>query len=81
MTGSQFKGQQKEVEEFEKNREYKCPECGGVAHFMGQDFKAPKKSDIKAWKEVQAFIMSGKVYYRKPRNSVKQLTSASRRTR
>jgi hypothetical protein len=29
-------------------RSYKCPDCGGLAHFMGLDFKAPKKTDAKA---------------------------------
>ncbi len=31
---------------------------------MGIDFKAPKKTDSKAWVEVEKFILSGKVYYR-----------------
>lgn len=64
MTTEQYAGQVKEAAEFEKDRVYKCPDCGGLTHFMGQDFKAPKKLDVKAWQQVKAFIESGKVYYR-----------------
>lgn len=31
---------------------------------MGIDFKAPKKSDEKAWSTVEAAILCGKIYYR-----------------
>ena len=64
MTSEQVAGQAQELERLESTREYKCPDCGGTAHFMGQDFKAPRKTDIKAWAAVQAFIASGKIYYR-----------------
>ena len=64
MTSEQQAAQGKEAESFEENREYKCPECGGVAHRMGIDFKAPRKSDLKAWHEAQEFIQAGKVNYR-----------------
>jgi DNA-directed RNA polymerase subunit RPC12/RpoP len=64
MTSAQIEGQVREVEEFEQSREYKCPECGGPVYFMGKDFKAPRKSDARGWRQVQAFIGSGKVYYR-----------------
>ncbi len=64
MSFQQREGQQREVEQFEAERTYKCPDCGGQTHFMGIDFKAPKKTDIKAWGEIQAFIQSGKVFYR-----------------
>ena len=64
MTAEQQSAQSQEAKEFEQNREYKCPDCGGLTHFMGQDFKAPKLSDKKAWLDAQAFIQSGKVYYR-----------------
>jgi|GEM_PF-6166007 len=37
---------------------------------MGIDFKAPKKSDAKAWLEVKEFIQSGRVYYRGSQSSV-----------
>ncbi len=30
---------------------------------MGQDFKAPKATDKKAWLDVQSYIESGKIYY------------------
>lgn len=64
MTSEQQLAQSKEAQDFEAQREYKCPNCGGPSHFMGQDFKAPKKQDSKAWKEVQAYIEAGKIYYR-----------------
>ena len=64
MSSQQREGQKREVENFETERAYKCPDCGGQAHFMGLDFKAPKKSDTKAWREVEGFIRSGKVFYR-----------------
>lgn len=65
MTSEQAIGQRKEYEGFENSREYKCPDCGGQAHFMGIDFKAPKKSDVKGWRAVEEFIRSGKLYYRR----------------
>ncbi len=71
MTSAQQENQQLEANLLNSNREYKCPECGGTTHFMGIDFKAPKKSDTKAWKEVQAFILSGKVYYRGSQDEAK----------
>lgn len=64
MTSHQLSGQIQEIARLEAELEYKCPDCGGDTHFMGQDFKAPKKSDVKAWRSVQAFIASGKIYYR-----------------
>lgn len=64
MTAEQVKGQIKEVLEFEASREYKCPDCGSKCSYMGKDFKAPKKADIRGWKEAETFIQSGKVFYR-----------------
>jgi hypothetical protein len=70
MTTAQREEQQLEAYRLNKDREYKCPQCGGPTHFMGIDFKAPKKSDAKAWNEVQAFILTGKVYYRGSQDEV-----------
>jgi hypothetical protein len=64
MTNEQQKGQLRAADSIEGGRECKCPDCGGPASYMGQDFKAPKKSDRKAWEKAQAFIQSGKVFYR-----------------
>jgi DNA-directed RNA polymerase subunit RPC12/RpoP len=64
IPSEQLRGQQQEAAEFEAHREYKCPNCGGPSQFMGQDFKAPKRQNLKAWKEVHAYISSGKIYYR-----------------
>ena len=69
MPSKQRTAQQREANGFNQ-RLYKCPDCGGPTHFMGIDFKAPKKSDAKAWHEVKAFIQSGKVYYRGSQTSV-----------
>jgi hypothetical protein len=63
MTGEQLQAQHAEASQLNE-RAYKCPDCGGETHFMGLDFKAPKRTDVKSWREVQAFILSGKVYYR-----------------
>jgi hypothetical protein len=68
MTGAQQIGQAREAEEFNTERDYRCPDCGGPTYFMGQDFKAPKKADIKGWKKAKEFIESGKVYYRGSQN-------------
>lgn len=64
MTSDQLRGQSEDARKFEKGRSYKCPDCGGMAHFMGQDFKAPKRSDARAWQNAQAFIEAGEVFYR-----------------
>lgn len=68
LTSEQAKGQRTELDEFETQREYKCPDCGEPCSFMGQDFKAPKKTDLKGWKEVEKFIKEGKIFYRNTRN-------------
>jgi DNA-directed RNA polymerase subunit RPC12/RpoP len=64
MTSEQAAGQQRESERFANSHQYKCPDCGGQAYFIGIDFKAPKRSDVKEWREVEQFIRSGKLYNR-----------------
>ena len=64
MTEQQRVAQQREAAGFEATRIYKCPDCGGATDFMGIDFKAPKKTNIKGWLAAEAFIRSGKVFYR-----------------
>ena len=64
MTAEQRLAQHREALRLNEERPYICPNCGGQCHFMGLDFKAPKVSDLKAWREVESFIRSGKVYYR-----------------
>ena len=64
MTSEQSRGQSREAEEFEAQRAYKCPDCGGPCFYMGIDFKAPKKADVKAWKQAERVIQSGKAFYR-----------------
>jgi len=63
MPSLQAKAQNAEAKAL-NNREYKCPDCSGATAFMGTDFKAPKKDDIRAWLKVKEFIESGKVFYR-----------------
>lgn len=64
MTSDQTKGQQEESERFENSRQYKCLDCGGPAYFIGIDFKAPKRSDVKEWRTAEEFIHSGNLYNR-----------------
>lgn len=53
MTSEQAIRQRKESERFGDARQYKCPHCGGPAHFMGMDLKAPKRQDTKEWQAVK----------------------------
>lgn len=64
MTSEQQKSQVDTAKQFEQHGMYKYPDCGGVAVFMGTDFKALKKSNVKSWYDPQIFIESGKLYYR-----------------
>ena len=64
MTEEQRTAQEKEVEDFEASRTYRCPDCGGPAHYMGIDFKAPRKTDVRAWQDAEACIASGKLFIR-----------------
>ncbi|MFX9061614.1 hypothetical protein ABTN34_17430, partial [Acinetobacter baumannii] len=64
MTSEQQSAAIREAWARDEATERKCPDCGGKTFRMGIDFKAPKKGDLKAWAEVEKFILSGKVYYR-----------------
>ena len=68
MTSEQTRGQMAELEAFEAARTYKCPDCGGATQYMGQDFRAPRKSDAKGWESAREFIASGKTYDRGARD-------------
>jgi hypothetical protein len=57
MTSEQLEGQKKEEEDITRKRQYKCPDCGGVTHYMGIDFKAPKRNDVKSWEKVREFVL------------------------
>ena len=70
MTQEQIDGQRHELEEFESERSYKCPDCGKLARYMGLDFKAPKKTDATGWQKVQVFVESGKLFHRGVRSDV-----------
>jgi hypothetical protein len=64
MTSEQQYAQCKEAQDFEASRTYKCPDCGGPSHYMGIDFKAPRKTDVRAWHDAEMFIASGRVFIR-----------------
>lgn len=64
MTEEQRQAQNREAQRLNQERSYICPNCGGQCHFMGLDFKAPKATDVRAWRKVESFIRSGKVFYR-----------------
>jgi hypothetical protein len=64
MTSEQQSAQWKVAQDFQASRTYKCPDCGGQAHYMGIDFKAPRKTDVRAWQDAEAFIASGKLFIR-----------------
>jgi hypothetical protein len=64
MTQEQQTAQYREAQDYEATRSYKCPDCGGAAHFMGIDFKAPRRSDARGWRVAEAVIASGKLFTR-----------------
>jgi DNA-directed RNA polymerase subunit RPC12/RpoP len=43
MTSEQQREQYREAEDFEAQREYKCPDCGGHAFYMGSISKLHEK--------------------------------------
>lgn len=45
--------------ELREDHQAVCPECGGVLHEMGRNFKAPKKRDDEQWKKVRALWSAG----------------------
>ncbi|MCW1402050.1 hypothetical protein OKA06_06825 [Novosphingobium sp. MW5] len=42
----------------------RCPACGCDAYLMSSDFRAPPKSDAKAWEVVAALTRAGLPYFR-----------------
>ena len=64
MTQEQQKAQYEKAQDFEAGRLYKCPDCGGVARFIGIDFKAPRRSDARGWLKAEAVIASGRLFTR-----------------
>jgi DNA-directed RNA polymerase subunit RPC12/RpoP len=64
MEQEQQVAQWKEAERFEATRVYKCPDCGEAAHFMGVDFKAPRRSDVRGWRNAAALVATGKQFTR-----------------
>jgi hypothetical protein len=46
-----------------KNREIKCPECGGYMVDLGYDFRSPKKTAVKEWAIIEGLYTIGKSFY------------------
>lgn len=36
-----------------------CPQCTGILHSMGLDFRAPKQSEVDQWRKVQRLFEQG----------------------
>lgn len=64
MSSDQQQGQTREAKVYNLLRLYTCPDCGAKAHFMGTDFKAPKRADLKAWRSSKLIVDSGKLFFR-----------------
>lgn len=52
-----------DLEEEYRNATHKCPECGKSMIDMGLDLKAPKQSDVKAWKILQNMYHLGHAFH------------------
>lgn len=52
-----------EIDTTYKNREIKCPQCGGYMADLGLDFKSPKQSAAKQWRIVEGLCTIGKSFY------------------
>jgi hypothetical protein len=60
------KGERKKLEELTaeiRQRRITCPQCAGPMADLGLDFKAPKKTAVKAWKIVEGLVTIGKEFY------------------
>ncbi len=44
---------------FLQHRIAHCPECGTTLSWLGRTFRAPKRSDVKQWKKVEALWQAG----------------------
>ncbi len=52
-----------DLEEEYRNATHNCPECGEQMIDMGLDFKAPKQSDVKAWRTLQGMYRVGHAFH------------------
>jgi hypothetical protein len=41
---------------------YSCPDCGAAMIYMGYEFRAPKKEDVRAWKKIEDGVRTGTVW-------------------
>lgn len=46
-----------------KQTSHVCPQCGVQMWMMGIAFKAPKQTDVKQWRKVEAMRRAGFVFY------------------
>lgn len=52
-----------EVKKTLRDREIKCPQCGGYMADLGLDFRSPKKTAEKEWKIIEGLFTIGKSFY------------------
>lgn len=43
----------------DEQSERRCPGCGGLLHWMGRSFRAPKRTDLDQWKKVERLWHAG----------------------
>jgi DNA-directed RNA polymerase subunit RPC12/RpoP len=46
-----------------RRKETVCPQCGSKMWEMGRNFKAPKQSDVKQWRKVEALVTNGITFH------------------
>lgn len=46
-----------------RTRDAKCPDCAGTVADMGKDFKAPKRTDTKAWSHLESLYSAGITFH------------------
>ncbi|MFC1741156.1 hypothetical protein ACFL3V_01325 [Nanoarchaeota archaeon] len=68
LTGSNIKNKWGKMKRFmSENKRIEttsCPGCGGKMTIVSTGFEAPKKNDVKAWKDAEKICRSGEPYKR-----------------
>lgn len=44
-------------------REHRCPHCGGEQLDAGQDFPAPKRTDVQGWRVMAILLTAGVTFH------------------
>lgn len=39
--------------------EMKCPNCGGISHNVGRNFRAPKRGNKNQWEKIEFLVSNG----------------------